>query len=429
MAEVSDACPFFFWGGEGDLAVKMVDNLIIFLYLCTRFRKELDLKVYLERNTMVEIKVVKVKNSRQMDAFIQLPKRLYAGNPCYVPDMNSDIRDMFNPKKNTALKHTDIQAFLAYRDDRVVGRIAGIINRNANERWKKSCVRFGLIEFEDDIAVSSALLKAVEQWGAERGMTQIQGPMGIIDFDKEGMLVEDFELMGSMIDIYNPSYYPKHMQQLGYQKEVDWLQVCVEIPKEVPPRYARVARLSKEMFGLRVRKLSRKEILGEQGHRVFRLMNEAYAPIFGYSDLTEDMVSDLIKKYIPILDPDLITTVENKKGEMVCAAVTAGSLSHTLRKSNGKLLPFGWMYFLKTLFLKNEDTVNLMLIAVRPDMQGLGVNALVFDDLIPIYNRKGYKYAETGPQLEDNFKELSQWKPLNPKMQKRRRCWIKTIEK
>ena len=243
------------------------------------------------------------------------------------------------------------------------------------------------------------------------------------------MLVEDFDLMGSMIDIYNPPYYPQHMEKLGYQKEVDWLQVRVEIPKEVPAKYARVANLAKEMFGLKVRKISRKEILGEQGQRVFRLMNEAYAPIFGYSDLTEEMVTDLIKKYIPILDPELITTVENEKGEMVCAAVTTGSLSHTLRKSNGKLLPFGWVHFLKTVCFKHEDTANMMLIAVRPDMQGLGVNALVFDDLIPIYNRKGYKYAETGPQLEDNVKELSQWKPLNPKIQKRRRCWIKTIEK
>ena len=242
------------------------------------------------------------------------------------------------------------------------------------------------------------------------------------------MLVEDFDLLGSMIDIYNPPYYPQHMEKLGYQKEVDWLQVRVEIPKEVPARYARVAKLSREMFGLKVRKVSRREIMGEQGQRVFRLMNEAYAPIFGYSDLTEEMVTDLIKKYILILDPELITTVENEKGEMVCAAVTTGSLSHTLRKSNGKLLPIGWVHFLKTLLFKNEDTVNMMLIAVRPDMQGLGVNALVFEDLIPIYNRKGYKYAETGPQLEDNVKELSQWKPLNPKMQKRRRCWIKSIE-
>ena len=378
---------------------------------------------------MCKIKVVKVENSRQMGAFVQLPKRLYSGSKFYVPDLDDDIRDMFNSQKNTALKYAEIQAFLAYRGDKVVGRIAGIINRNANERWGKSYVRFGLIEFEDDIAISDALLKAVEQWGAEHGMTQIQGPMGIIDFDKEGMLVEDFDLMGSMIDIYNPPYYPQHMVQLGYEKEADWLQVRVEIPKEVPAKYARVANLAKEMFGLKVRKISRKEILGEPGHQVFRLMNEAYAPIFGYSDLTEEMVTDLIKKYIPILDPDLITTVENEKGEMVCAAVTAGSLSNTLRKSNGKLLPFGWVHFLKTLFFKNEDTVNMMLIAERPDMQGLGVNALVFDDLIPIYNRKGYKYAETGPQLEDNVKELTQWKPLNPKMQKRRRCWVKTIEK
>ena len=374
------------------------------------------------------IKVVKVENSRQMNAFVQLPDRIYSGNQYYVPDLDSDIRDMFNPKRNTALKYAEIQAFLAYREGKVIGRIAGIINRNANERWKKSCVRFGLIEFEEDIAIADALLKAVEQWGAERKMTQIQGPMGIIDFDKEGMLVEYFDLMGSMIDIYNPPYYPLYMEQLGYKKEVDWLQVRVEIPREVPAKYARVANLSKEMFGLKVRKLSRKEILGEYGQRVFRLMNEAYAPIFGYSDLTEEMVSDLIKKYIPILDPDLITTVENEKGEMVCAAVTTGSLSHTLRKAKGKLLPFGWIHFLKTLFFKNEDTVNMMLIAVRPDMQGLGVNALVFDDLIPIYNRKGYKYAETGPQLEDNVKELSQWKPLNPTIQKRRRCWIKTID-
>ena len=230
---------------------------------------------------MGEIRVVKVTDSRQMKAFVQLPERLYAGNRYYVPDLDSDIRDMFDPKKNTALKYADIQAFLAYRGDKVVGRIAGIINRNANERWQKSCVRFGLIEFEDDIAVSDALLKAVEQWGAERGMTQIQGPMGIIDFDKEGMLVEDFDLMGSMIDIYNPPYYPQHMQQLGYRKEVDWLQVRVEIPREVPAKYARVSALAKEMFGLHVRKLSRKEILGEYGQRVFRLMNEAYAPIFG----------------------------------------------------------------------------------------------------------------------------------------------------
>ena len=377
---------------------------------------------------MDKIRVVKVENSKQMNAFVQLPNRLYAGNPFYVPDLDSDIRNMFDPKKNTVLKYADIQAFLAYRAEKVVGRIAGIINRNANARWNASYVRFGLIEFEEDIAIPEALLKAVEQWGAARGMTKIQGPMGIIDFDKEGMLIEDFDLMGSMIDIYNPPYYPQYMQQLGYEKEADWVQVRVEIPKEVPAKYVRVANLAKEMFGLKVRKLTRKEILGEQGQRVFRLMNEAYAPIFGYSDLTEEMVSDLIKRYIPILDPDLITTVENEKGEMVCAAVTTGSLSRTLQKSKGTLFPTGWIHFLKTLWFKNEDTVNMMLIAVRPDMQGLGVNALVFDDLIPIYNRKGYRYAETGPQLEDNVKELTQWKPLNPRTQKRRRCWVKAIE-
>ncbi len=371
--------------------------------------------------------VRKVSTKRDLDAFVDFPLRLYAGCAQFVPEIDSDVRGSFDPEKNHGLSFTEVQAFVAERDGCTVGRIVGIINRRANEKWNTRVVRFGYIDFVDDTQVSQALLDTVAQWGRERGMQEMHGPMGITDFDKEGMLVEDFDCMGSMIDIYNYPYYQRHMEAHGMAKVVDWLQIRIEIPQEVPARYARVARLSKEMYGLRVKKITHKEALEGEGWRLFDLMNQAYAPLFGYSSFTSRQVEFFLKMYLPLADMDLIPIVENEKGEMVAAAVTMGSLAHALQKSRGKLFPLGWWHMLKAIKLKHEDTVNLMLIAVRPDMQGLGVNALIFDDLIPIYNKKGYRYAETGPQLEDNVKELSQWKPLNPTTLKRRRCYGKKI--
>ncbi len=376
---------------------------------------------------MGRVRVKKVETQKDLDAFVDFPLELYAGNEQFVPEMAADVRGSFDPNKNHGLSFTEVQAFVAEIDGRTVGRIVGIINRRANTKWNTKVVRFGYIDFIDDMEVSKALLDTVMEWGRERGMEEIQGPLGITDFDKEGMLMEDFDCIGSMIDIYNYPYYPRHMEAHGYEKVADWVQIRVEIPQEVPPRYARVARLSKEMYGLKVRKVSRKEGYNGEGKRLFDLMNEAYAPLFGYSSFTPRQVDYFLKMYLPFADMDMIPFVENEQGELVAAAVTMGSLSHALQKSKGRLFPLGWWHMLKALKFKHEDTANLMLIAVRPDMQGLGVNALIFDDLIPIYNRKGYKYAETGPQLEDNVKELTQWKPLNPRMLKRRRCFGKKI--
>ena len=378
-------------------------------------------------NTMSDIIVKKVETKHDLDEFVRFPLDLYAGNEQFVPEMASDVRNSFNPDKNHGLSFTEVQAFIAVDGKKTVGRIVGIINKRANTKWNTQVVRFGYIDFIDDLRVSKALLDTVVEWGRERGMTEIQGPLGITDFDKEGMLVEDFDREGSMIDIYNYPYYLKHMEAHGYGKVVDWVQIRVAIPKEVPARYARVANLSKEMYGLKVKKVTLKEAYNGEGRRLFELMNEAYAPLFGYSSFTPRQIDFFLKMYLPLADMDLIPIVENEKGEMVAAAVTMASMSKALRKSKGKLLPFGWWHMLKALKLRHEDTANLMLIAVRPDMQGLGVNALIFDDLIPVYNRKGYKYAETGPQLEDNVKELSQWKPLNPEVIKRRRCFSKKL--
>lgn len=364
-----------------------------------------------------------------MNDFIRLPHRLYAHCPQYVPDLDSDIRDTFDPRKNAGLEYSDIQPFVAYdADGRCVGRIAGIINRRANEKWHTKNVRFGFIEFEDDAEVSAALLKAVGDWGREHGMTDIQGPMGIFDFDKEGMLVEGFDLMGSMITIYNPPYYPRHLEALGFEKEADWVQIDVDVPREVPAKYARVSRLSQEMFGLKVLKLTRADVFKRgYGKKVFDLFNIAYSPLFGYTELTDRQIDAFLKRYIPLMDMRMLSVIEDAHGRLVGAAVTMPSLSEALRKSGGRLFPFGWYHLLRSIKWKHEDKAEMLLISVHPDYQGMGVNALFFTDLIPVFNKLGFRRAETGPQLEDNVRELSQWKPLNPKVVKRRRCYAKKL--
>ena len=252
--------------------------------------------------------------------------------------------------------------------------------------------------------------------------------MGISDFDKEGMLIEDFDRIGSMVTTYNPPYYPKHMEALGFEKEVDWVQIRIEIPKEIPAKYARAAKLSQEMFGLRVKKLTNTDIFNRQyGRKVFHLLNIAYAPLFGYTELSDNQIDEFVKRFLPLVDKRFIPVIENESGEVIGVAITMGSLSHALQKAKGKLFPWGWYHLIRSLKWKKEETVELLLIAVHPDYQGLGVNALIFNDLIPIYNACHFKWAETGPQLENNTKELSQWSPLSPTFTKRRRCYKKNI--
>ena len=377
---------------------------------------------------MNTVKVKQVHDHRTMNYFFHIVDSIYGNCPQYVPDLESDVRKLFNSRKNPGLEFSDIQAFVAYQNEQPVGRVVGIVNGKANQKWKVRYVRFSMIEFIDDMTVSSALLKAVEEWGKTKGMDALQGPLGITDFDKEGMLVEDFDMVGSMNTIYNPDYYPRHMEAYGLVKEVDWLQVRIDIPQDIPARYARVAQYAREQIGLRVVKLTVKEVfqLG-YGKKVFALLNECYQPIFGFSTLSEKQMNTFINKYLRLIDLNLIPVILNDRQEVVGVAITMGSLSMAMQKAGGRLLPMGWYHLLKALKWKREDHVEMLLIAVRPDYQGLGVNAMFFNDLIPIYNNYGFKWAETGPQLEDNVRELSQWKPLHPQFVKRRRCYKKNI--
>ena len=378
---------------------------------------------------MQRIEVVKVADKRALDDFIRLPYYIYEGCTQYVPDLERDLRDLFCSRGHPAYESSDLQPFVAYRSGRPVGRVVGIVNHKANARWQTRNVRFSLIEFVDDKEVSAVLIDAVCKWGHSLGMDTIEGPMGVTDFDKEGMLVEDFHLPGTMNTIYNPDYYPRHMEALGFQKEVDWVQIRIQVPQEVPARFVRVSHYARGQLGLKVVKLTNDDIFERgYGRRIFNLLNEAYTSIFGYSALSERQVDAFIRKYLRLIDKRLMPVVLNDRQEVVGVAITMGTLTRALQKARGRLWPLGWWHLLRAMTWHHEEGVEMLLVAVRTDYQGLGVNALFFDDLIPIYNQLGYRWAETGPQLEDNVRELSQWKVLEPEYVKRRRCYRRALQ-
>ncbi len=375
---------------------------------------------------MVEIHEVKTK--KELRQFVQFGIDLYDGEPNYCPPLIFDEMNSFDPAKNPALDVCDFALFLAFRDKQIVGRVAAIINHRANETWHTQNVRFSYLDFIDDSAVADALLQAVERWGRDKGMTACQGPMGFTDFDKEGMLVEGFDEMGSMTSYYNAPYYPQHMERMGYVKEADWVHIRVRIPEETPERFIRVSEMVEKRFGLRTVPLTGHMLFKEgYGKKIFDLLNEAYSPLFGFSKLSDRQIEEITSKYFKLIDMTFVALVVDSDDNVVGIGVTMGSLSHALRKSGGKLLPLGWWHLLRSLRLKMEDTVEMILIAVAPRLQGRGVNALFFRDLIPKYNKAGFTWAETAPQLETNHKELNQWDVLNPTFPKRRRCYCKRI--
>lgn len=374
------------------------------------------------------VRIKKVETKAEMNDFIEFPKKLYADCPYYVPDLDIDVRNTFDLRKNASLECSEVQPFIAYNEVNVpVGRIAAIINHRANKKWNVRNMRFSFLDFIDDIEVSSALFEAAFEWGRAKGMDTAQGPLGFFDFDKEGMLVDDFDKLGSIVTFYNYPYYPIHLEKLGFQKEADWIQIHIDMPKEMPAKFARVAQFVKNRFKLHIVKFTDKELKGNKGKDIFHLLNMAYSSLFGYTEYSDSQVNQIVNQFISLVDKRMITGIETENNELVGIAITMASLSNAMRKTNGKLMPFGWFHLLKALKWKMEDTVEMLLIAVHPKYQGLGINTLFFDDLISIYNKLGFKYAETGPQLETNHKELSQWDMFNPQYIKRRRCYKKEI--
>jgi GNAT superfamily N-acetyltransferase len=321
---------------------------------------------------------------------------------------------------------------MAYRDGKPVGRVAAIINRKANERWQTKSVRFGWFDFIDDIEVSKALLDTVAQWGRERGMDKMIGPMGFADTDREGMLIEGFGEYSTAYANYNYDYYPRHMEQIGgFEKDNDWVQCQVKVPERVPEKFGKVAEMVSRRYNLKVHKLSRKELLKEgYGREVFQMLNICYGNLYGFASLGERKVDQLVDQYIRIADLNLVSIIVdgNLNNKMVGFGITFPSLSKAQRKlKNGKLLPFGWIGMLDAIKWHHADTVDMLLIGVLHEYRGKGANALIFNDLIQQYNRYGFKWAEAMQQMETNDHMLGQWQYLEANYHRRLRSYKKTL--
>lgn len=373
----------------------------------------------------MSVEIKKVTTKSELKRFIRFNYEFYKDNPYSVPDLYDDMLNTFSPKKNAAFEFCEADYFLALRDGKIVGRVAAIINRRANEKWNRKTVRFGWIDFIDDMEVSTALIDTVKQWGKERGMTEIEGPLGFTDMDAEGMLVEGFDQLSTMATIYNYPYYPQHMERLGLSKSADWVEMKIYVPDAIPEKHRRISDIIAKRYNLHIRKLKSKKEVRQSGvaHDIFRLINDAYTPLFGYSRMTERQIDQYVKMYVPVLDLRMVSIVENEQNEIVAVGISMASLSRALQKAKGRLLPFGWYHLLKALMWKRPKVLDLLLVAVRPDYQGKGVNALLFTDLIPVYKELGFEYAESNPELEMNEKVQNQWQYFKTEQHKRRRCF------
>lgn len=382
------------------------------------------------------ISIKKVEGRRDLYAFIRFNYHLYKGNPYAVPDFLEDMLDTFNRKKNAAFEFCEADFFLAYKDEKLVGRVAAIINHKANKTWKTQNVRFGWIDFIEDIEVLKALLDAVEQWGRERGMKKIVGPLGFTDMDPEGMLIDGFDQLSTMSTIYNYPYYPCLIEQLGFEKETDWVERKVMVPtpghEADMQKYFRVAEMSMKRYNLHMRHFkSAKEILAEEDGRYvqkcFNVINKAYANLYGYSEMNERQINQYASTYLQFLDMRLLAIVENEQNEPIAMGVGMGSLSYALQKAHGKLFPFGWWHLAKAIYFKPAPVIDLLLVGVLPEYQNKGVNAPLFAQIIKVAQKIGFVWAETHPQLEDNEKSQGQWAHLDCTIHKRRRCYQKTL--
>lgn len=373
------------------------------------------------------IKIVKVETRSQMRKFVSFPiDDLYKDNPYFVPSLVIDEIGTLNTKKNPAFDFCERELFLAYRDKKIVGRIAAIINHRANEVWNQKYARFGFVDFIDDKEVVDALFDTAENWARQKGMEHIVGPMGFTDLDHEGLLVEGFDRISTMSTTYSYPYYQTQIERRGFQKEIDWVEFRIPVPEQVPERHQRIAKLVADKYGLTLLKFKNLRQITPYVDKLFHQLNVAYAPLFGFTPLTKRQIDYYVKMYVPLLQWDLVSIiVKIDTDEVIGFGIGVPSLSYALQKSKGRLFPTGWIHLLKGLKGKGKGNkvVDLLLMGVAPEYQGKGVNAMIFADFIPSAHRSGFRFAESNPELEINNKIQAQWDGFNAENHKRRRAY------
>lgn len=381
---------------------------------------------------MSQIEIKTVTGKKGIEKFVEFRNELYKDSPIDIPYLFMDEVNTLTKGKNPSLDFCDAEYYMAYRDGKPVGRIAAIINSRANEKWNAKSVRFGFFDFVDDKEVSAALINKVKEFGRQRGMDTIVGPLGFTDMDREGMLVEGFTHNASLHANHNFPYYKEHIEAMGgFEKDNDWVQYSIRIPEEVPERLAKVSKIVEHRCNVHARKMSRKQLLeGGFGQRFFEVLNVCYQDLYNFSELDSRQIDKYVKEYIALADLNLVTILcdDNDGGKMVGFGVSFPSFFEAMKKTkNGKLFPFGWFHLLRLLKFHNTKTVDLLLIAVLPEYRAKGVNAMIFNDLIPWYNKYGFEEAFTLAMMETNDKVLTLWQYFDTEEVKRLRCFKASI--
>ncbi len=377
----------------------------------------------------MSVEIKEVTTRRQLREFVNFPERLYRNNPYYVPPLVFDQMDTLDQKKGAAQEFCKSKLYLAYKDGKPAGRVAAIVNELANKQWDHKEVRFGWYDFIDDREVSGALMDKVEEFGRQYGMESVVGPLGFTDFDPEGLLVEGYDQMSTMALIYNYPYYVDHIDAMGFEKDADWIEYKVYLPEVFPERVGRMAKIVQERANVHLKQLTRKLVRKEDyGHKLLKLINECYKDLYNFTVLPDKMADKYLGFYLDILDLRFVSIVENEKDEIVAFGITMPSIANALQRSRGKLFPFGWWHLMRSLFIKHEEGVEMLLVGVRPDYRNSGVNTLVQADVFRKYTEAGMKWAETNAILETNIKNQGQFKEFEHDCKKRRRSYIKKLE-
>lgn len=376
----------------------------------------------------MSVVIKEVTNKKELKKFVKFNIDLYKDNPYHIPGLIEEEMVTLDKKKNPAFEVCDAVYYLAYKNDKIVGRIAGMINRRSNEVWNQQRARFGFLDFIDDAEVVDGLFNAVEKWATEQGMSEIHGPLGFTDMDHEGMLIDGFDQLGTMAAIYNYPYYPKQIERLGYEKDQDWHEFKIYIPEGIPEKHQRIGEIVKKKYGLKTMKFKKAKEIWPYAQQIFETLNEAYAPLYGFAPLTQKQIDYYVKMYIPMIRLDLVTLIIREEDDTVVGfGISLPSLSYAMQKAKGHLFPFGWMYLLKALKTKPK-VIDLYLTGVLPEYQNKGVNALLFNDLIPVYIGLGVEYAESNPEMANNNAVQAQWDYFKREHHKTRRAFIKKLK-
>ena len=385
------------------------------------------LTLHKKKYAMMNVEIKEVITKKDLKKFVKFNIELYKGHPYHVPNLIDEEMMTLSKDKNPAFEVCEAIYFLAYRHKKIVGRIAGIIVHKSNSIWNQKHARFGFVDFIDDDDVVDALFDAVIQWARDKGMNAIHGPMGFTDMDHEGMLVDGFDQLGTVVTIYNHPYYPKQLERIGFVKDQDWHEHKIYIPDSIPEKHLRIGNIVQQRYGLKILKFKKRKEIYPYGHQIFETLNAAFAPLYGFTPLTTKQIDYYMKMYIPLLRLNIVTVIIREADDAVVGfGISLPSMARAMQKAKGAMLPFGFIHLIKALYAKPK-VIDLYLMGVLPEYQNKGVNALLFNDLIPEYIRLGAVYAESNPELTTNNAVQAQWQYFKTEHHKTRRAYIKQI--